>query len=214
MSYEVFKEKLTTIAENEPKVFEAGKKKQYDEFWDTLQANGAFKSYQYAFGGALWSDTTFKPKYNLNGTSFFRCFAESTIKTIDKTIDLSRVTGSTSMQNMFNNAKIETISNFYVSENTTFHNTAFNGCTSLKHFNITGTIGKNNLSLHDSTYLSATSILAIFQACNKTAAGVTVTLPSKCIDNKTTTETYITGDTILNTAFTLAKNNGYTFTFA
>mgnify|MGYP003296383754 CR=1 FL=1 len=30
-------DKLQTIAENEQRVFDAGKKTQYDEFWDALQ---------------------------------------------------------------------------------------------------------------------------------------------------------------------------------
>ena len=33
-------EKLTTVAENVPKVYEAGKKAEYDAFWDKYQNNG------------------------------------------------------------------------------------------------------------------------------------------------------------------------------
>ena len=207
-------EQLAKIAENEPKVFDAGKKAQYDEFWDSIQEKGeSYVSYQYSFGGGRWNNTTFQPKYDLKGKSFFRCFAESAITTIEKTIDLTRVTGSTSMQNMFNNAIIVTINNFVVGENTTFHNTAFNGCTELVTLNMTGTIAKNNLDLSTCTKLSATSVLSILNACNKENAGVTITLPSKCIDKKTVTETYIANNTDLATALANADANGYTISF-
>ena len=56
-------EKLTTIAENEQKVYEAGKKSQYDEFWDTYQTNGQRTNYTYAFSGLGWTDNLYKPKY-------------------------------------------------------------------------------------------------------------------------------------------------------
>lgn len=197
-------DKLEAVADV---VYEKGKQAQYDEFWDTLQANGASKSYQYAFGGRLWSDATFKPKYALNGTSFFRCFAESAIKTIEKTIDLTKVTGSTSMQNMFNNADIVKISEFLVSEDTTFHNTAFNGCTALVTLNMTGTIGKNNLSLIACTKLSEASILSILRACNKENSNVTITLPA----NK---ESVINGNSELLEELTRATNETYKYKIA
>lgn len=71
-------DKLTTIAENEQKVYDAGKKSQYDEFWDTFQNNGKRNLYDYAFTGrgtdysytpygvgGGWVDKIFKPKYNM-----------------------------------------------------------------------------------------------------------------------------------------------------
>lgn len=59
-------EKLVTIAENEQKVYDAGKKAEYDEFWDNFQPEkGAAHIYQYAFSGHHWNDITFKPKYDI-----------------------------------------------------------------------------------------------------------------------------------------------------
>lgn len=57
-------DKLQTIAENEQKVYDAGKKSQYDEFWDTYQLNGNRTNYLGAFAGGVWSKL-FKPKYNM-----------------------------------------------------------------------------------------------------------------------------------------------------
>ena len=67
-------EKLTTIAENEQKVYKAGKKSQYDEFWDVYQSNGTRKDYNHAFGGRGWNKETFKPKYDLKFSNMERSF--------------------------------------------------------------------------------------------------------------------------------------------
>ena len=56
-------EKLTTIAENEQKVFDAGKKKEYDEFWDAVQKNGERTEYSFGFSADIWNSDNFKPKY-------------------------------------------------------------------------------------------------------------------------------------------------------
>lgn len=79
-------EQLQTIADNVPKVYqagyddgaaaggggggggydegyEAGKQAEYDAFWDAYQQNGNRTNYSMAFGGVGWTDETFKPKY-------------------------------------------------------------------------------------------------------------------------------------------------------
>lgn len=60
-------EKLTTIAENEQKVYEAGQKAEYDRFWDAFQKNGNRKDYRGAFSGdeTDFNDENFKPKYDI-----------------------------------------------------------------------------------------------------------------------------------------------------
>ena len=50
-------EKLTQIAENEPKVYEAGRKAEHDEFWGKFNINGARNT----FSGMGWNKDTFKP---------------------------------------------------------------------------------------------------------------------------------------------------------
>lgn len=42
-------EKLTTIAENVPKVYEAGQQAENNAFWDIITANGTRENYMYAF---------------------------------------------------------------------------------------------------------------------------------------------------------------------
>jgi hypothetical protein len=58
-------DKLTTIAENQQKVYDSGKQAEYDAFWDTFQWNGTRTNYECAFGGYGWTKDTFKPKYNI-----------------------------------------------------------------------------------------------------------------------------------------------------
>lgn len=79
-------EKLTQIAENEQKVFDAGKKAEYDHFWDTFQLEGKRVDYQYGFGSVGWNDKTFKPKYDIilgvgvTGSYTFWCCGVSNLK--------------------------------------------------------------------------------------------------------------------------------------
>lgn len=70
-------EKLTTVAENIPKVFEAGYNKgksegggdsYYDAFWDAYQDYGSRRNYTYAFSYEGWNDKTFNPKYPIIAT--------------------------------------------------------------------------------------------------------------------------------------------------
>ena len=62
-------DKLTTIAENEQRVYEAGKTAQYDAFWDAYQKKGNRQNYASAFSYVGWGATTFKPKYSMQPTN-------------------------------------------------------------------------------------------------------------------------------------------------
>lgn len=56
---------LDDMASEIPKVYEAGKKAEYDVFWDAYQKSGKRTSYDFAFAGDGWNDNTFKPKYDI-----------------------------------------------------------------------------------------------------------------------------------------------------
>jgi hypothetical protein len=62
-------EKLTQVAENVPKVHEAGKKAQYDEFWASAESSIKARGYAYAFAGKAWTADTFKPTFDLAPTT-------------------------------------------------------------------------------------------------------------------------------------------------
>lgn len=60
-------EKLTQIAENQQKVYDAGKAKEQNEFWEALQDGGNRSHYMYAFRGRYWTDDMYHPKYTIKG---------------------------------------------------------------------------------------------------------------------------------------------------
>lgn len=67
-------DKLTTIAENTSKVYEAGKKAEYDTFWDIYQQNGNRDNYRNAFAGNGWNEHTLKPKYDITPKAAYMMF--------------------------------------------------------------------------------------------------------------------------------------------
>ena len=56
---------LDDMATDIPKVYDAGKKSQYDEFWDCLQFSGNRRDYVGTFSGRGWNEENFKPKYDI-----------------------------------------------------------------------------------------------------------------------------------------------------
>ena len=68
-------EKLTAIAENEQKVYEAGKQAEYDAFWDSFQQSGNRTHYGRAFSNSPFTKEVFNPKYDLICTSANAMFA-------------------------------------------------------------------------------------------------------------------------------------------
>ena len=62
-------DKLTTIAENQQRIYDAGVQAEYDAFWDEYQLKGARTYYPYAFANYGWSDKNFYPKYDITATA-------------------------------------------------------------------------------------------------------------------------------------------------
>ncbi len=113
------KENAQIIAENVPKVYEAGQKAEYDCFWDNFQRNGNRTDYSFGFGGIGWTPENFKPKYpirfndanvNTRGSQgLFMCFGRGTQFTLDlSTIDID-FSGCKSMTQTFANANVNHI---------------------------------------------------------------------------------------------------------
>lgn len=83
-------DKLTTIAENIPKVYQAGYDKGvaegggggdswYDTFWDNFQQNGERYDYENGFYGRGWNDENFNPKYPIKGSFMPGIFQKTNI---------------------------------------------------------------------------------------------------------------------------------------
>lgn len=101
-------EKLAQIADNEPKVFNAGKQAEHDAFWDSYQQKGARVNYSCAFG-APWTAETFRPKYSMQPITALMMFREcgaridlvERLDALGVTLDFSR---ATNLQYLFQNS--------------------------------------------------------------------------------------------------------------
>lgn len=110
-------EKLTTIAENEQKVFKAGKQAVYKEMFDAYQKNGTRTNYAYAF--QRWEEPMFYPTHDIkpegSNSYIFNYFGEN----IDEVLNLKErltecgvvldTSKATSLANMFYYARISHI---------------------------------------------------------------------------------------------------------
>lgn len=61
-------EQITRAKADYDEVYQAGKKAEYDEFWDSFQDNGKRHQYIYGFASMYWNSTTFRPKYDIRPT--------------------------------------------------------------------------------------------------------------------------------------------------
>lgn len=95
------------MADQVDEVFEAGKKSEYDAFWDSfqLERNGDPRSLSNSlFAGFGWTQATFKPKHDIYPTNANDMFANASCAGMDLTetlqnlgvkLDLSRCTTAT-----------------------------------------------------------------------------------------------------------------------
>lgn len=60
-------------------VYEAGKKAEYDAFWDAYQNNGVALDYSRAFS-SMWTVDIFRPKYDIIATSAYMIFGGNRMK--------------------------------------------------------------------------------------------------------------------------------------
>ena len=164
--------KLTKIAENVPKVYEAGQKSEYDRFWDAYQNNGEAMDYSYSFSGINWDDDCYNPKYLIKCTTCINMFRNSIITDAKVDIDLSEGNGTYVLANCRNLVRIPKI---IVNENVIFTGW-LTTCTALEEIRFEGTIGKS-LDIHWSTKLSAESYENIFKCMTVTVSGQTLTVP-------------------------------------
>jgi len=126
-------EKLTVIAQNQQRVYDAGiakgqflgeygggytdgKQAEYDRFWDAYQINGTRTTCQGAFAGSGWNSETLKPKYSVKPKTAAQMFAYCNMHSDQDVLDLTEVfdkrgltldfSNCTDFQQMFYQAKI------------------------------------------------------------------------------------------------------------
>ena len=132
-------------------------------------------------------------------------------------LDMSKV--STFIETFRLSSQLKSLSMSIKSDGSQTWSAPFGGCTALENLTITsGTIGQNGFNIKNSTKISKESLLSILNACNKNVIGqgISITLPSKCIDGATDTETLMSesGDMQLYGAKMAALSYGYSFAFA
>ena len=171
--------KLTTIAENEQKVFNAGYdkgnnvgysdgyKEGYEtstfDFWNVFQKGGERRKYSYAF--YEWQGENLTPEFDIiingNGTNYFyRTFFQSKIKSINKPI---RISGNGNNQQALAQAtNLETITLLDVTDYTGVFTGWFTNDTALKNIIVVGTIA-TGFDISPSP-LTKDSIMSIFNA--------------------------------------------------
>lgn len=217
------KENLLELAENVPKVYEsgnkvgidAGKKSEYDAFWDAYQQNGTRKDYTNGFG-TCWAKESFKPKYDLKVTNAYMMFRYMPITgdfvellnqlgvELDFSnatniqycffgarmsrlgvIDIRKATSATCDSFISSMPNLVTIDLIKVSANNNCNWLA--SCPSLENVTFEGEIAKN-FNVQWSTKLSKASIESIINALSADTSGLTVTLSQTAVDNAFTAE--------------------------
>lgn len=203
-------EKLLRQKQDFDDVYKAGKKAEYDAFWDEFQGYGQRSDYQYGFY-CWYNMKEIKAKYpikaNMLYATFTNCYALETLPTITpnkttgfdtifnafancyklKSIDIDLVNASTvdsAWDSTFNRCReLTTIKKMVVLDSQIFKQSTFRECNALENITLDGVIGQNGFDIHWSTKLSADSLASIINALSTTKTGLTVTLPSTAQNN-------------------------------
>lgn len=179
----------TTAAYDEG--FEAGKKAEYDAFWDDFQNKGKETRYDYAFAGQRWTVETFRPKYDLIATNAQFMFAYGALTGVDLTQHLESLgvildtSQSTSFKNMFyygspkrvptldttsadsltqldSYASVETFDKIILrNDGSQLVTSMFQQASPLINLTLEGVIGQNGLNLQWSTNLTHDSLMSV-----------------------------------------------------
>lgn len=184
-------EKITTIAENVPKVFEAGQKSEYDRFWDAYQQNGNRYNYNCSFGETVWTDEIYDPKYGFGQPRYISSmFSQSQITDTKQPLDLTAVS-SDNIGGLFQSCmKLVTIRQMTVLERHIL-STAFNNCTALENITFGGVIGRD-INFQWSPKLSRASIENIMEHLSTTDSGQSITFSKTAVDAAFTDEEWAT----------------------
>jgi hypothetical protein len=155
-------EKLTQIADNQQRVYNAGLSAggvYYDRFWDNYQNYGDRRNYEFAFSGAGWNDESYNPKYPIIATeTAFRMFDDTNVTDTKVDINIGTTTGC-----LFENAtKLVTIRKLILANGSPNGNSWFSYCYALKNITFEGTIGAS-ISFKECSKLTNESIQSIIE---------------------------------------------------
>ena len=189
-------EKLTTIAENQQKVYDAGHeagylagaKSEYDRFWDEFQNKGGKASYFYAFYGDRFNDETYNPKYDIVCSNGSVVDGRTMFYGSPITDTKVAIFAFHSLDQAFRSAKsLKTIRRLDVSAYTKTMNETFYQCEALETLTMTGTLVAS-VDLSYSPLLTKDSITSVINTMSATATGQTATFSQTAVNNAFTTE--------------------------
>lgn len=155
------------------KGYEAGKKAEYDAFWDVFQKNGNRTDYAYAFAMASWTADNYKPKYPITATAsnsiyyaYYWCILTDTIVPI---------TASNLCNYAFFNARQLKRIPSLIFDGVTSAVSMFNNCNALEDITIGGSI-EISLSFAQSSLLTDESVQSIIDHLADLTGATTQTL--------------------------------------
>lgn len=195
------------MADGVAEVYDAGKKAEYDTFWDEFQDNGNKTDCQNMFYGSSWTNAIYKPKHPLRPTNAYAMYQKTGITDIycggNTVVDFSQATdfyytfygtqiqhlgvldfsAGTRMHSCFaGSAKLVSIDKLIISESMTGASGAFTNALALTDVTIEGIIPVS-IELKQSHLLSHDSIISFITHLSDTVTGQTLTL-SKAAVNK------------------------------
>lgn len=184
-------EKLTAIAENEQRVFNAGKQAEYNRFWDAYQENGTRTGYSNAFYN--WRKDAFNPKYpirctnsNSANSTFASFYGKEILVDVEITNAYPGVWTNNANMTFYNADGLVTITKLILDESVSFPNTFYN-CKALQNITIEGVIG-NNLDIHWSPLTHDSLMSVINHLQTKSSGTFTLTLGSANLAQLSDTE--------------------------
>ena len=185
-------EKLTAIAENEQRVFDAGKAKRDYEWWDKVAPTTRY-SYVYAFFGPWWTDDVYNPVRELTianaSSSPNSTYMYGGSMITDTKVPINLSTNAERVYNLVNTftsaTYLKTIRKLIVNERIAMDN-QFTSCTALENLTIEGTIGQNFNAQW--CPLTEESILSVVTHLSDTTSGLTCTFKSTAVEAAFTTE--------------------------
>jgi hypothetical protein len=169
-------EKLTTIAENEQRVYDAGKNAERNKFWGVYLANaegGSRTTYTNAFYGYGWTDETYNPPEGVIITahaSSNNMFNTSYITDTKVPISIASASYGNKGNTFSGASNLVTVRKFIINEIQRMSG-QFTGCTSLQNLTIEGTIG-TTASFQDCP-LTRASIENVVSCLSDTTSGLT-----------------------------------------
>lgn len=128
-------DKLTTVAENVEKVYDAGKQAEYDRFWDNYQTAGETNGFDYAFAGIVWTDELYKPIRDIDARKSSYSIYYGTHLTDTK---VKIILGASGRDPFYNAYGLEIIREVELTKDVTFGNAPFRNTSKLKHITFSG----------------------------------------------------------------------------